>query len=150
MRPVLVAAATALLAGDEAASTATQRTGEMALDIALMRVLGADVRGPGLGALAAEALDIYVARDATEADRVRAACCAAARRAAAANSCRSRRARTRGVTAARPKCFSPGDGCSNAEIAQRLFLGAHGRDARVIAAHEARRPEPRPAHRTSA
>ena len=129
-RPVLVAAATALLAGDEAGvdDAIAAGTGEMALDIALMRVLGADVlAGPARARWLREALDIYVARDATyEADRVRGLL-----RAAGAPVPRRRRPTaavpaeltTRGVTAREAEVLQLlGDGCSNAEIAQRLFL----------------------------
>lgn len=129
-RPVLVAAADALLAGDEAGidQAIAAATGHMPTDIALMRVLGAEILGgPSKARWLREALDLFESSGETvAADRVR-------RLLRAAGGPVPRRRRTtaaipdelakQGVTAREAEVLHLlGDGLSNTDIAQRLYL----------------------------
>lgn len=140
-RPVLVAAAEALLAGDaegiDAAVAAA--TGPMPLDIASMRVISAHVLGgPSRPRWLREALDLYEAAGAPlEADRVRQALRDAGspvprrRRAAAPVPTELAQA---GVTAREVEVLKlVGKGLPNADIAKRLYVSVRTVEAHVSA-----------------
>jgi DNA-binding CsgD family transcriptional regulator/tetratricopeptide (TPR) repeat protein len=129
-RPVLLAAAEALLAGDEAGVEAAiaDAPGPMPMDIALMRVIASEViDGPATTRWLRQALDTYDAAGATVvAERVR----GSLRRAGGAVP-RRRRSTVgvpdelagAGVTARETEVLRlVGDGLTNAEIADRLFV----------------------------
>jgi DNA-binding NarL/FixJ family response regulator len=138
-RPVLVAAAEALLAGSEAgidAAIATA-TGPMRFDIAQMRVLGAEIlRGPSRLRWLQEALATYDAVGAPlAADRVRRLI-----REAGGPVPRRRRAAApvpddlaqQGVTARELEVLQLlGDGLSNADIAERLYVSVRTVESHV-------------------
>ena len=129
-RPVLVAAADALLAGDEQGvdDAIAAATGRMPMDIALMRLVGADVlKGPSQVRWLREALDFYETAGAPlVADRVR----RLLRDAGGSVPRRPRRTApvpdalaSHGVTARESEVLQLlGDGLSNADIAQRLYV----------------------------
>jgi DNA-binding NarL/FixJ family response regulator len=129
-RPVQLAALEAVLRGDEAGVDAAlaSATGRMPFDLALMRVLAAEImRGPARVRWLREALDAYDALLCeTEAARVRRLL-----RDAGGPVPRRRRASAgvpdalaaHGVTAREAEVLRlVGEGCSNAVIAERLFL----------------------------
>ncbi len=129
-RPVLVAAADALLAGSEAGvdDAIAGATGRMPFDIALMRMLASEIlAGPARVRWLREALETYEAAGAPiAADRVRGLL-----RAAGGSVPRRRRSTAavpdelakHGVTVRETEILQLlGDGLSNADIAQRLYL----------------------------
>jgi DNA-binding NarL/FixJ family response regulator len=129
-RPVLVAAADALLAGSEAGidDAIAAATGHMPFDIALMRVIASEIlEGPARVRWLRDALDIYEAAGAPiAADRVRGLL-----RAAGGSVPRRRRSTAavpdelakHGVTVRETEILQLlGDGLSNADIATRLYL----------------------------
>jgi DNA-binding CsgD family transcriptional regulator/tetratricopeptide (TPR) repeat protein len=138
-RPVLVAAADALLAGDVDGvdRAVAAATGHMPLDIAVMRVVGAEVADEGTRARwLREALDIYEAAGASfEADRTR----AALRRAGGAVPRRKRASGTvpdglaqHGVTSREVEVLRlVGEGLPNAEIGRRLYVSVRTVEAHV-------------------
>ena len=155
--PLVVAAAAALLAGDEARHRPCARAAprdHAARPRHHCGVVGAEILGgPATVRWLREALDIYEAAGAPDiapiACGTRSGTPADPCRAGGARVRRSRRSSRRaGVTAREADVLRlVGDGLSNAEIAAApVPLGAHGRDARLVAAHQARRPQPRPAH----
>ncbi|HET9051819.1 MAG TPA: AAA family ATPase [Candidatus Dormibacteraeota bacterium] len=129
-RPVLVAAATALLAGDEDGvdEAITNAPAHMPHDVARMRVVGAEViRGPARARWLREALDIYESMQMTvDADRTRrllreAGAPVPRRRAVAADVPES--LARRGITSRELEVLRLlGEGLPNADIAARLFL----------------------------
>jgi DNA-binding CsgD family transcriptional regulator len=138
-RPVLVAAAEALLAGDGDGVDAVLASapGPMPLEIASMRVVGAAVLGAPVGPRwLREALDIYESAGASlEADRVRRAL-----REAGGALPRRRRATPQlpseleraGVTAREAEVLKLiGTGLPNAEIAQHLYISVRTVEAHV-------------------
>ncbi len=138
-RPVIVAAAAALLAGDADGIDAAIATaaGPMAFDIAAMRVISALViGGPARARWLRQALDIFEAGGASlEADRVRQSLRDAGgavprrRRVTAALAPELARA---GVTAREVEVLRLiGEGLPNAEIAQRLYISVRTVEAHV-------------------
>jgi DNA-binding CsgD family transcriptional regulator/tetratricopeptide (TPR) repeat protein len=137
-RPVILAAAEALLAGDEAAVEAAiaSATGRMPIDLALIRVLGAEIlRGPARARWLREALDTYEACGAGVAtDRVR----RLLRDAGGAVPRRRSQADVPaeliplGVTAREAEVLQlVQERCSNAEIATRLFISVRTVESHV-------------------
>jgi DNA-binding NarL/FixJ family response regulator len=140
-RPVIVAAADALLAGDAEridAAVATA-TGPMPFDIATMRVLSAYiVGGAARERWLREALDIYETAGAPlDADRIRqmlrdAGSAVPRRRRAAAGSTVPTELADAGVTAREVEVLQLiGKGLPNAEIAQRLYVSVRTVESHV-------------------
>jgi DNA-binding CsgD family transcriptional regulator/tetratricopeptide (TPR) repeat protein len=138
-RPVVLAAASALLDGDEDGvdRAIAAASGRMPMDVALMRLLGAEIiRGPARVRWLREALDVYQAAGAPlAADRVRQAL-----RDAGGPVPRRRRAQApvpdalaaAGVTARESEVLRLlGEGLPNAEIANRLYVSVRTVEAHV-------------------
>jgi DNA-binding CsgD family transcriptional regulator/predicted negative regulator of RcsB-dependent stress response len=138
-RPLVVDAAEALLAGDEDGidKAIESATGRMPLEVALMRMIGAEViAGPARTRWLRDALDIYEAAGMSiDADRARQAL-----REAGGAVPRRRKAKANvpaglaeaGVTAREVDVLRLlGEGLPNAEIAERLFLSVRTVEAHV-------------------
>ena len=157
-RPVVLARGAALLAGDEdgidgaiAAAPGACRSTSRSCACSAPTI----IRGPARVRWLREALDIYEAAGAATRGRPRAA--GAARRgrpvsrAAGEPSCLSpTSSRRRASPRAKPKCCScSATACRTPRSRTAVPLGAHGRDARVVVARQARRTEPGSARRRS-
>ena len=155
-RPVVVAAAAAALAGDEAGVDAAVAwaTGPMPIDLALMRVLAAQIiKGPARIRWLREAL-ARTRRSERLSRADRGPVDSSARPEArcpegAARPANAQRGPKAGVTAREAEVLRLlGDGLTNAAIADRLnLLDPNRRNTRVVPAVQAPRPEPWATHR---